>query len=600
MADEEIKQAEEYLAGGEWEKASDLYFKLGEMQKAYDIEAKGKQGYYKNKGQEAGKKEGKKPKKEKTIPKNKQTTSHIAQDYFADMVISNRKPQFVIVKKDNSIEFCDKIVTDAGKTLEPINSDAVDSRLIKLPELNELPTKQEDVLTLFNEMKTAIKEIYDAGSERNLNIMALWICATYRLDLVGCAPYLRLRGPLGTGKTRGLDVVAHLSLRPISIGPGLTEAVVFRMCEQFKPCCCLNEFDEKSNNEYSSLAIQMLNSRFERGHPIPRVSGENNDKIELFDPYGPTACAMRGSFSDASLESRFFDMECVETDRTDIKAIVNPEEFERRFKPIRDRLYKALRLYYSKEKAGLPEASQMPKRYIQRLTALWEATHPDLLPVLSELIKEMKNEEMERMRNNDEGEIWWALFEKAVEYWSDPKKKPLLDGMISGKDRDEALKKDPLLISGKMIETIIGIPESKSVNGRKGGKILRSMAFKQVPKTKEGRFWVCSEREWMKWQKRVGYVHPSHSQGIPLPWHYGSMSSDEIPSKPSNSEVRGGLDKEQPETGGPTPQKHGSHGIQTEAHGMNMPRTRNEDDDEEDSEELESVETNNISVQKKI
>lgn len=436
-------------------------------------------------------------KKEDDTPKNKATCSYIGQNFFADAVFSHGKIRFLKKKYAAGIEFCDSILTDEGKIFEPIRGD-IDVRLLRLPVVDELGESPEDLPVLFEELKTAIRKVWDAGDEKNLSLLTLWICATYRFDLVGCAPYLRLRGPYGTGKTRGLDVISHLALRPLAIGPSLTEAVIFRLCETYKPCACLNEFDEKGHGDYSSVAVQLLNSRFERGHPIPRPGGENWERLDLFDPFGPTAFAARNSFSDTSLESRCLEIVCTETERDDISAILSPEQFEATFAPLRNRLYFTLRLSNSETAAQLPEETAMPRRFRQLLTALWAATHPALKPMLQDLIKTMRKEEQERLNNSDEGVIWWAIFEEAAKYEKE---------------------KSEFVLEGKFVGGVLGIEDKKA--GVIGGKRLSAMGFKPAKKTREARPWVCTEKLWKKMLARAGYP-----ESVALPWQFGGTSSD--------------------------------------------------------------------------
>lgn len=539
--------------------------------------------------------------KEKDEEKMKQMSSYIGKDFFADAVIYNGKIVFAKVDKEG-VSLCDSIITDESKQVYPIGND-VDSRLLKLPEIYELPNGKEDIKKVYADLEKTIKKVWDAGSDTNHKFFALWICGSYRYDLVGVAPYLRLHGPFGSGKTRGLDVIANVGLRPISFGPGMTEAVIFRLCEQFKPCACLNEFDEKSNSEYSSVAVQLLNSRYERGHPIARIGGRDNDRIDLFDPFGPTAFSARTRFSDSSLESRILEIQCEETDREDIPDIINPEEFNTLFKPIRDKLYLVLRLYYSAEREKMPDASEMPRRFRQVLSAMWGAIHPDLLPELKELIKQMKEEEQEKLQNSDEGLIWWAIFDRAKEYWA-------LNKHCLGTPEllEKQLKEKPLTLIGKQIEEIIGIPEGKRT-GRKGGRILGSMGFK-LDKKHEGRFWVCSEKLWKKMLTRTGY--PENFKAVPLPWRYGGDISEGVALKTTFQREEENKDNINPQENGnekmPNPcsgnknvatpsritprKRHASENNATEDPGED---NATEEETPENEEKVETVEINVIS-----
>ena len=443
--------------------------------------------------------------------RTRRVANYIGQTFFADAVLHQGRVKFVKVYSNGKApEFCETIHSDDGKEYMPISQDD-DSRLLKLPKLESLQ-HSEDPMTLFRVVKTAVNEVWDAGSDTNLNLFTLWIFATYGFDLVGVAPYLRLRGPYGSGKTRGLDVIGHLALRPLPIGPSLTEAVVFRLCELYKPSACLNEFDEKGHGDYSSLAVQLLNSRYERGHPIGRIGGQNNDKLQLFDPFGPTAFSARVPFSDSSLESRCLEILCAETEREDIPAIISPEEFEILFAPLRNRLYLALRIRQHKHASKkMPDEDAMPRRFRQLLTALWHALPDALLPELEHLILQLRADEKLRLSNSDEGETWLAIFERAELC---------------------AEKEEKFELTGAWVGELVG-KDAKSA-AMVGGKRLAAMGFEKIGKLHGVRLWGCSEKLWLKMAKRLGIQAPL------FPWAHND--SDEDTTGGTSSDVKGTSD----------------------------------------------------------
>lgn len=412
--------------------------------------------------------------------KNKRETvaSYISDSFFVDAVRYKDNIVFLRMNGVEQVEFTDSVEDARGNVLYPLDPSAADSRLLRIPTLDDNfdHTKIPLVVDVFQEMKATIQQVWDAGNDNNLELTALWIVASYRFDLVGVAPYLRLRGEYGSGKTRGLDCIAHLAMRPLSVGPGLTEAVVFRLCEQYKPTACLNEFDEKGKGDYASLAVQLLNSRYERGHPIGRVGGMNRDEVQLFDPFGPTAFSARNAFTDTSLESRCLEIVCQETDRDDIPDIVTPEYFEKLFVPIRNRLYQAVRLRsFRQDTLSLPTRTEMPRRFRQLLTALWAALPTELQPTFLALAKRLREEEKVRLQNSDEGEIWGMIFD-----WTEKNRKEF----------------DFHITASLVADWCEATPRS-------AGRKLSAMGF-TLHKKDGVRFWRCSKRVWTRAGHKLG------------------------------------------------------------------------------------------------
>ena len=416
---------------------------------------------------------------------------HIAKEYFADAVRLPTGISFLLVKKDGTLEVKDQLVSEDGAVIKPISPDE-DSRLVAmLPSMPQFPPPVEDAAAAFTELKAAIAMVWDANSNENLELVALWVCGTYRAELVGTFPYMRFRGPFGSGKTRGLDVVAHLALRPLAVGPNLSQAVIFRMCEQYGPTLCANEFDEKGEGDYGSMMVQLLNSRYERGHPISRIGGEDRDKIQLFDPFGPTSFSARAPFTDSSLESRCFEVVCEETDREDILALISPEDFEVRFVGIRERLYRALRLVGPEVQDPFPEMVGVNRRFKQAMTALWMCLPNALHPAMHALMAAMAASDKDKLANSEEGMLWQSIF----------------NHMGSEPDFE---------ITGAWAGTTLGLPEKNAA--RAGGRKLGAMGFYQH-KGHRDRTWRCKRNLWKKMAARLG-----DSSTYPEKWQDGAAT----------------------------------------------------------------------------
>jgi hypothetical protein len=237
------------------------------------------------------------------------------------------------------------------------------------------------------------------------------------------------------------------------------------------------------------MAIQLLNSRFERGHPVAKCNSDNPSKVDLFDPFGPTCFSSRNRFSDASLESRCLDIVCEETENSSIPAIVNPEQFEKELGPLRDDLYVALRVC-----AGFPQGKSslalgdVPKRFQQLLLAIYQALPAELDGEFAKLLADLREQQKRSYGETDEGVIWESIFEESQKL---------------------ATTGTNFILTGEFVGGVLELKETSKA--KVGGKRLSAMGFTLVRNSKT-RAWICSKKMWEKNAIRLGLVPP------PYPW----------------------------------------------------------------------------------
>jgi hypothetical protein len=143
----------------------------------------------------------------------------------------------------------------------------------------------------------------------------LVVASTYVLfswvhDVFNELPYLRFRGDFGSGKTRALSVIGSLMYKGFFASGASTVSPIFYTLDTFHGSLIIDEADFRFTDKDSDI-VKILNNGNVKGFPVLRQS--MNVKRE-FDPrafqvFGPKIVAMRYSFDDAALESRFLTEE---------------------------------------------------------------------------------------------------------------------------------------------------------------------------------------------------------------------------------------------------------------------------------------------------
>ena len=137
-------------------------------------------------------------------------------------------------------------------------------------------------------------------------IAAHYILLTWVHDAFGDLPYLRLRGEFGNGKTRGLLAIGSLCYRPFFASGASTVSPIFHTLDRFGGTLILDEADFRFSDATSEV-VKILNNGNAKGMPVLRTM-QNRDKEfnpRAFRVFGPKIIAMRGSYDDPALESRF-------------------------------------------------------------------------------------------------------------------------------------------------------------------------------------------------------------------------------------------------------------------------------------------------------
>lgn len=170
-------------------------------------------------------------------------------------------------------------------------------------------------------------------------IAPYYVLLTWVYDAFRDLPYLRFRGDYGTGKTRALLALGSLCYKSFFASGASTVSPIFHILDVFRGTLILDEADLRFSDATAQLT-KILNNGNADGLPILRTMSNRHGELSprAFKVYGPKIVAMRESFGDRALESRFLTEETgAHRLRADI-PIALPDTFNWEAARLRDKL----------------------------------------------------------------------------------------------------------------------------------------------------------------------------------------------------------------------------------------------------------------------
>jgi hypothetical protein len=226
-------------------------------------------------------------------------------------LIYNRKRKvtsFSVFRKGLIVEQDAVELDDDGTRLVPIpaENNLIKHHAVLLPEaaegyesVNELAALISGYLYRYVDLSLSFRRI------ATCYVLLSWVH-----DAFNELPYLRLRGDFGSGKTRALTVIGSICYRPFFASGASTVSPIFHTLDTFGGTLLLDEADFRFSDEKSEL-VKIFNNGNVRGFPVLRTAMTVKKEFDprAFNVYGPKVIAMRRSFEDPALESRFLTEE---------------------------------------------------------------------------------------------------------------------------------------------------------------------------------------------------------------------------------------------------------------------------------------------------
>jgi len=181
------------------------------------------------------------------------------------------KPSFAVMQKGKPINYVSEI-EDEAFVYYPFE---------KVPwAMSEEPADYGTEADLWNELRECVVAHLDFQDESAYDILVAWILATWQLEKWKSVPYLFFYGPLESGKTRSLELLAQLCFRGW-LALYLTVANLYRPLEMWKPTVFLDEAEIYSGKDE---VIGLMNASYRKGQLVARqVETAEGFKTAFFD-----------------------------------------------------------------------------------------------------------------------------------------------------------------------------------------------------------------------------------------------------------------------------------------------------------------------------
>jgi len=201
-------------------------------------------------------------------------------------------------------EFVEKIALSPAEHLVPVpaTNSLIQHDAVVLPATAE---PYGDVATLVEEILRYIDR-YVVLSDWFRHLAAYYVLLTWVYDAFDELPYLRVQANWGSGKTRALLVIGSLCYRAFFASGASTVSPIFHTLHTFRGTLILDEADFRFSDQTAELS-KILNNGNARGFPVFRTAITQKREFDprAFQVFGPKIVAMRKSFEDEALESRF-------------------------------------------------------------------------------------------------------------------------------------------------------------------------------------------------------------------------------------------------------------------------------------------------------
>lgn len=210
---------------------------------------------------------------------------------------------FFAVLDDGEITLVDKVSLSGERLLVPFSpeNNLLTHEVVLLPsEVGHFNREDE----LLEEVRSFIHRYVDLSEEFE-ELAAHYVLFTWFFDQFNELPYLRVRGDIGSGKSRFLLTLGSLVYKPIFASGASTVSPLFRMIDAVGGTLLIDEGDFRFSDEKSEIA-KILNNGNARGFPVLRteLTAGKEFNPRAFNVFGPKVIATRGYFDDRALESR--------------------------------------------------------------------------------------------------------------------------------------------------------------------------------------------------------------------------------------------------------------------------------------------------------
>lgn len=156
---------------------------------------------------------------------------------------------------------------------------------------------------IYNELYSIINK-FMAIDEPLKVAFVLWVIFTYLIDFAEYAPLAWITSPeRQCGKSTLLELFTRLVNKPLAFN-NITQAVIYRIMEQFQPTLLIDEIDTGLKTKDELLGI--VNAGYSRqASKVPRINTDKGGAIDCFDGFGAKVLCgigeMKGTFTSRAI-----------------------------------------------------------------------------------------------------------------------------------------------------------------------------------------------------------------------------------------------------------------------------------------------------------
>ena len=301
---------------------------------------------------------------------------------------------------------------EMGSTLyEPLDDALLRFKTVLLPQKSG-PTC--DTAVLIEKIRELLRQYIAGLDQATLTILVHFILYTWLFDRFKTAPYLRIIGDYGSGKTRLVEVLSQLTYRTITGQKNMSNATIYRALATLGGgTLVLDELDLDDDNDGDAEKMTILRSGWQRwGSVILKQEAQRDGTYKTvgYQTFGPKVFSGRRNFPDAALESRCLRVYMPAGVPLGEVPSELPDSFEREALALRNMLLHWRQEHYFK-----------PTRHVEKLSVenrLFQLYAPiasvvesdDARGVLRAAIEQLQEETTDERRRSQEGRIIAALW----------------------------------------------------------------------------------------------------------------------------------------------------------------------------------------------
>lgn len=171
--------------------------------------------------------------------------------------------------------------------------------------LPSMPVDHGGKAMLLRDIETFLHRYVDLSPQFE-RLAAHYALLSWVFDAFNELPYLRFQGDYGSGKSRALMALGSIVYRGIFASGASTVSPIFHTLDALGGTLILDEADLRFSDKTADM-VKILNNGTVKGLPVLRTLQNRHKEFNpaAFAVFGPKIVAMRASFGDQALESRF-------------------------------------------------------------------------------------------------------------------------------------------------------------------------------------------------------------------------------------------------------------------------------------------------------